>query len=112
MEVLHKGSPGLCAGDAGRLTLPLCSAPRRLAFVGTAREDRLNMFSRLRELLRRRFRKRAGPREEATLEPPLKPGEAAFKIRPGEEPPLQPGETGHKARPGEEPPLGGEERER
>jgi hypothetical protein len=59
-----------------------------------------------------RFRKPAGPGEVAPLQPPLRPGEAAHKGRPGEEPPLEPGETAFKGLPGEEPPLGSEERER
>ena len=58
--------------------------------------------------LRRWFRKPTVPRGEATLEPPLQPGEAAHKIRPGLEPPLEPGEATFKD-PAGEPPLPGEE---
>jgi hypothetical protein len=63
----------------------------------------------LRRRLSEWFRKPTASTEEQTLEPPLQPGEATFKDRPGPEPPLEPGEATYKEQPGPAPPLSGDE---
>ena len=55
--------------------------------------------------LRRWLGRPAKPTGETPLEAPLRPDEAAHKLRPGPEPPLEPGEAADKGRPGPEPPL-------
>jgi hypothetical protein len=102
---------GCVAPDrSGANLIDACADDARgcLAFPGPNREDRPGMLRRFQQFIVRLqqfvaqwFR----PPTTHDLEPPLAPGEAAYKERPGEEPPLAPGEAAYKERPGEEPPL-------